>query len=182
MSTLQLLLELRARQIANIQADFHRQRTNALTVNAALLFDAKRIKSFDRRTSFQDSSALSNNAQVQAPNEWYDSDLMLRMLTSGAPKHSACTRVPQLVSNITLAASFAPTRAKRRNYNEGKGRLNTAPANECIELQDKQKPDKNFSRWIEFYNILKEFQRRHGHCIVPRNCEVTKLACWVRRM
>ena len=182
MSTIQLLLELRARQIAKVQVDIQRQRTNAITVNTAKLFDSTRTKGFERRLSFQDGSVILTNAAVQSLTEWNDSDLMLRMLTSEEPKHSACTRVPQPISNITLAASFAPNRAKRRSNNEGKGSLNTAPTKECNELHDKQNSDKNFSRWLEFYDVLKEFQRRQRHCIVPRNGEVAKLACWVRQI
>jgi len=35
--------------------------------------------------------------------------------------------------------------------------------------------------WNRFYDLLREYKQRHGHCLVPRLCEIPGLGDWVRR-
>lgn len=178
MSTLQLLLELRSRQIATIQADYYRQqRSHPISERTACLLGSARIKCFNRRISLQDSYAISlpfhaTFQQIQHA-EWNSTNLMPNMMTKGASNHMQSTRGLPITVNNVLAASYAPARAKRCNY------LNKV-LSESIEPHETPKSDKNFSKWLESYNALSEFRKRHGHCIVPRNFEVSTLACWVR--
>ena len=173
MSTLQLILELRARQLAIMQAKIH-ERTKSQSIYATTLLDT--LKSANSRISLQDGSAIALHSIGRTCT-----DPKFSMSISGTAIHASSTKVPQLVSNRLLTASFAPARAKRRSLNTGKENRKAA-TKECYELQNSEKSDKCNSKWLEFYDILKDYQKRQGHCIVPRNCEIDQLACWVRRI
>jgi hypothetical protein len=172
MSTLQLLLELRARQIATIQADYYHQRKNSTT-----LLDSTRTKGFNQRIHLHDNSIIFSQFPLTVqmpPTEWNTTNLMLNLLPNGSSNHLHNTRTSPITVNSTLAASYAPARAKRCN-------LNNISSSNCNSSCETKKIDKIYSKWLELYETLAEFRKSHGHCIVPRNYESTTLACWVRQ-
>ena len=177
MSTLKLILELRARQIATIQADLYwHQKRQSIFENTATLIDSTRTKIFNQSVPLQSittvSSPLSSSMQTP-PVEWNGTNLLLNMFTDRPLNHLQGRRESMIIENSTLASSYAPARAKRCN-------LKKAPSNDCNELHKMMQSDKNHPKWHGLYGTLTEFKKSHGHCIVPRNYEDTTLASWVR--
>lgn len=153
MSTLQLLLELRARKLANAMTE-----SDPTTI-----------------LGLQNSSYLPPvQLSVRKPEDRNDTNMMFNIVTARTPNDLTRAKVP--IANCKLAASYAPDRTKRNTYN-----VEARAKDTCNELHDNNLCDKSNSRWYEFYSALKEFQNTNGHCIVPSNYEARKLAYWVSR-
>jgi hypothetical protein len=50
----------------------------------------------------------------------------------------------------------------------------------CRVKRPKVKTPKQRSEWLTMLELLKKFKKVHGHCIVQRGYEDSKLANWVR--
>ena len=174
MSTLQLLLELRARQTAAIQADSIRhQRRHPIPANTTSLRKSASFKTFDPRILLLGISAPLYGTLPVQPKVWNATNL-IDSITNGTRNHVGATGNVPFIVQRSIAASYAPARAKRCS-------LNKVSSSNSMELHNGKKSDKNYSKWLDSYDSLTQFQKRHGHCIVPRNYKITTLACWVRQ-